>query len=239
MRTSELFIYFDHMERKQAELLPLSDFNALGEQSKQRPKVLFPDVYRRLQIESLGQRGLPTEMFNGMDDDELDDTYTSIICMERVGEKRKQKQKTTEPTREQKIAELCESNAYSESFFKDMADYRVDAYYNFHRKVQGFVPTMSKPVTMEFEKENNVHESEQDYDAVDRPKHYASTSIECIDAMIETQGEEAVIDFCVCNAFKYLWRHNSKNGDEDVRKANWYLNKAVELMDKYKKPIEF
>ena len=73
-----------------------------------------------------------------------------------------------------------------------------------------------------------THGSE--YDAVSRPQHYASTSIECIDAMRETQGDEAVKDFCVCNAFKYLWRHNSKNGDEDIRKASWYLNKAVEIM---------
>lgn len=84
-----------------------------------------------------------------------------------------------------------------------------------------------------------VHDSNQSFDNVNRPSHYASTSVECIDMMIETQGEEAVIDFCVCNAFKYLWRHRGKNGDEDVRKANWYLNKAVELMDKYEKPIEF
>ena len=70
------------------------------------------------------------------------------------------------------------------------------------------------------------------FDVVSRPKHYANTSIECIDAMIETQGVEAVKAFCVCNAFKYLWRHNSKNGDEDIKKANWYLNKAVELMEK-------
>ena len=74
-----------------------------------------------------------------------------------------------------------------------------------------------------------THGSE--YDVVSKPKHYASTSIECIDAMRETQGDEAVKDFCVCNAFKYLWRHNSKNGDEDVRKASWYLNKAVEIME--------
>ena len=68
------------------------------------------------------------------------------------------------------------------------------------------------------------------YDTVHRPEHYVKTSIECIDAMIETQGKEAVKDFCVCNAFKYLWRHNAKNGDEDIKKASWYLNKAVELM---------
>ena len=77
-----------------------------------------------------------------------------------------------------------------------------------------------------------THEPTQgsEYDVVERPKHYASTSIECIDAMRETQGDEAVKHFCECNAFKYLWRHNSKNGDEDVRKASWYLNKAVEIM---------
>lgn len=74
-----------------------------------------------------------------------------------------------------------------------------------------------------------THGSE--YDVVSKPRHYASTSIECIDAMRETQGDEAVKHFCECNAFKYLWRHNSKNGDEDVRKASWYLNKAVEIMD--------
>ena len=68
------------------------------------------------------------------------------------------------------------------------------------------------------------------YDTVKRPQHYASTSIECIDAMIETQGKEAVKSYCVCNAFKYIWRHNLKNGDEDIKKAAWYLNKAVELM---------
>ena len=71
-----------------------------------------------------------------------------------------------------------------------------------------------------------------EYDVVSKPKHYASTSIECIDAMVETQGIKAVVDFCVCNAFKYLWRHNGKNGDEDIKKANWYLNKAVELMER-------
>ena len=78
-----------------------------------------------------------------------------------------------------------------------------------------------------------THEPTQgsEYDVVSKPRHYASTSIECIDAMRETQGDEAVKHFCECNAFKYLWRHNSKNGDEDVRKASWYLNKAVEIME--------
>lgn len=77
--------------------------------------------------------------------------------------------------------------------------------------------------------ETSVKGSE--YDVVSKPEHYVSTSIECIDAMRETQGDEAVKHYCECNAFKYLWRHNSKNGDEDIRKASWYLNKAVEIME--------
>ena len=47
--------------------------------------------------------------------------------------------------------------------------------------------------------------------------------------MIEALGATAVRDFCVCNAFKYLYRHKRKGGDEDIAKANWYLNKFIEL----------
>lgn len=66
-------------------------------------------------------------------------------------------------------------------------------------------------------------------DNVEHPAHYTSGSIECIDAMVETWGVETVKNFCICNAFKYLWRHDKKNGVEDVKKAAWYLNKFIEL----------
>lgn len=66
-------------------------------------------------------------------------------------------------------------------------------------------------------------------DNVNHPSHYETGKVECIDAMLETQGKEAVQGFCVCNAFKYLWRHRNKNQLEDVKKAIWYLNKFVEL----------
>lgn len=71
-------------------------------------------------------------------------------------------------------------------------------------------------------------------DNVQHPSHYTGGSIECIDAMAETQGVEAVKNFCICNAFKYLWRHGKKNGVEDVKKADWYLNKFIELEEKEK-----
>ena len=57
-------------------------------------------------------------------------------------------------------------------------------------------------------------------DNVNHPAHYESGQFECIDVMLETQGAEAVKDFCICNAFKYLYRHRRKNGAEDIAKPN-------------------
>lgn len=68
-------------------------------------------------------------------------------------------------------------------------------------------------------------------DEMNHPAHYeGQTSMECIEAMQIAFGKKAVIDFCMCNAFKYLWRHKNKNGEEDLRKAQWYLSRADELI---------
>lgn len=67
---------------------------------------------------------------------------------------------------------------------------------------------------------------------VDSPRHYTNSRIDCIDAMLDTQGLEAVRSFCICNAFKYIWRHNTKNGLEDIKKARWYLDKYIELSER-------
>lgn len=63
------------------------------------------------------------------------------------------------------------------------------------------------------------------------PDHYKnSTSLECIEAMEIIFGINAVIDFCVCNAWKYIWRWKNKNGVEDLDKAKWYIDRAQTLM---------
>ena len=62
------------------------------------------------------------------------------------------------------------------------------------------------------------------------PDHYKnSTSLECIEAMLLVFGKGAVVNFCECNAWKYIWRWKHKNGYEDLEKAKWYVKKAVEL----------
>lgn len=70
-----------------------------------------------------------------------------------------------------------------------------------------------------------------DYGAeIDHPTHYAG-KFECIDVMLDTMGPDDVKGFCLCNAFKYLWRCKKKHEtpEEDVEKAVWYLQKYLEL----------
>lgn len=61
------------------------------------------------------------------------------------------------------------------------------------------------------------------------PNHYTQGAIECWDAMEAAFGKEAVQWFCLCNAFKYVWRCRHKNGDEDIHKAIVYLTKYLDM----------
>lgn len=67
---------------------------------------------------------------------------------------------------------------------------------------------------------------------VNHPDHYNQGGIECIDAMLSAYGEESVINFCIGNVFKYIWRFKSKNGLEDLNKADWYLDKVIDILEK-------
>ena len=59
------------------------------------------------------------------------------------------------------------------------------------------------------------------------PAHYTECSLECIDVMLAVFGQRAVTDFCILNAFKYMWRYEHKNGLEDLQKAERYLAMAT------------
>lgn len=72
-------------------------------------------------------------------------------------------------------------------------------------------------------------------DVVNHPSHYTSGAHECIDVMEAMFGTEAVISFCKCNIFKYRFRADKKNGEEDIKKAEWYESKLMELEKKFKK----
>ncbi|WFD61258.1 nucleotide kinase [Acinetobacter phage XC1] len=64
---------------------------------------------------------------------------------------------------------------------------------------------------------------------VNQPSHYANFSIECIDAMQSMLSREEFVGYLRGNIFKYQWRYKLKNGVEDLKKAQWYQNKLIEV----------
>ena len=67
-------------------------------------------------------------------------------------------------------------------------------------------------------------------DNVNSPSHYNQAGIECIDAIKASLGD-GYQDYCKGNVMKYLWRYKYKNGIEDLKKAQWYLNSMVADID--------
>lgn len=70
------------------------------------------------------------------------------------------------------------------------------------------------------------------FDPVNHPQHYADSKVECIDAMVQVFGKEAVMNYCLINSFKYEWRRKDKdNESQDVQKALWYFDKYKQLLN--------
>lgn len=68
---------------------------------------------------------------------------------------------------------------------------------------------------------------------VNHPSHYNQGKIECIDAIeAATVGKKGIEAVCVANVIKYLFRYETKNGLIDVYKAQWYLQKLIEILEK-------
>jgi hypothetical protein len=73
-------------------------------------------------------------------------------------------------------------------------------------------------------------------DNVNHPAHYQSESgletIDIIKACTENLGGfEAYV---TGNIVKYISRWKKKNGLEDLKKARWYLNHLIEILEKKK-----
>ena len=63
-------------------------------------------------------------------------------------------------------------------------------------------------------------------DTVNHPPHYNNGCMECIDYIRQQLGDE-FSSYCQGNVIKYLHRWRYKNGIEDLRKAEWYLNAMI------------
>ena len=88
-----------------------------------------------------------------------------------------------------------------EEYMKQMSDMQANAYKNWANGV--------------------------DRDNVNHPPHYNQAGIECLDA-IAAATDNGYEYYLQGNIIKYLWRYRYKNGIEDLKKAQWYLNKLIE-----------
>lgn len=67
-------------------------------------------------------------------------------------------------------------------------------------------------------------------DMINNPAHYNHGKYECIDVIIDVikNYNDPVAAWLVGQIMKYIWRWNLKNGLEDLKKAQFYLNKLIE-----------
>ncbi len=67
-----------------------------------------------------------------------------------------------------------------------------------------------------------------EFHPVTKPTHYNKSGIECLDAIEASMTRREFEGYLKGNIEKYLWRFRYKgNPNEDLEKANWYLNKLI------------
>ena len=71
-------------------------------------------------------------------------------------------------------------------------------------------------------------------DNVNCPNHYTQSGVECIDYIKDVISPFAgVVAGDIQNVLKYTWRAHDKNGAEDIKKAKWYMQHAIKMINKY------
>lgn len=74
----------------------------------------------------------------------------------------------------------------------------------------------------------DVSNREAKRNEVNHPEHYQSGGLEAIGVISAfTQDCTPIEAFCIGNALKYLCRWKKKNGIEDLKKAQWYINYLI------------
>ena len=106
-----------------------------------------------------------------------------------------------------------------------------DGYDIAYTRIQNFLTASYGQYLGEITSEENPGKN----DMVNHPKHYTSSRIECIDAIEAALSSysDPKDAFLVGQVIKYLWRAPLKGTyEQDIKKAQWYLNKLVDHQNK-------
>lgn len=110
----------------------------------------------------------------------------------------------------------------TDNVFADSADIKEQ----YGEQVKNEVPEELQPKVEQFKKL-------LDDTMINHPSHYTAGKVECIDALeAATTGLQGIEAVCTANAIKYLWRHQHKNGVQDLRKAIWYIERLIQHYEK-------
>ena len=88
------------------------------------------------------------------------------------------------------------------------------------------VPWATNP---SFDFDNDLKERPVLIDNVNHPSHYTDGGIECIEAIEAQLTPEEYRGYLKGNVAKYVWREKHKGGIESLQKAQWYLNRLINL----------
>jgi len=67
-------------------------------------------------------------------------------------------------------------------------------------------------------------------DVVNHPPHYTEgNGVECIEAIKSSLTTEEYRGYLKGNIQKYCWRERHKGGTESLKKAQWYLDRLIQL----------
>ncbi len=78
-------------------------------------------------------------------------------------------------------------------------------------------------------------------DSVTEPPHYKNLAIDTLELMSVNFSDEAYMGFLEGNVLKYVMRYKMKNGVQDLRKAQYYLDLLInrqEIRENYSKMEE-
>jgi hypothetical protein len=64
------------------------------------------------------------------------------------------------------------------------------------------------------------------------PKHYTELKISPLEYITKNEYE---FTWCIANVIKYVSRYRRKNGVEDLKKARWYLDYQIKLLEEQEK----
>ena len=175
--------------------------------------------------------------------EEIEKNYEIIFGNDKDKEAKKktedEEEKMTVGEKAEKIKEYCKSSYCSNCAIRN--ECTADFIAKVHERAKN-INNNSLSNAYDIEKNYDIifgndseAKKEKVEDMVNHPSHYTSGGVECIDAITSALSsyEDPVDSWLVGQVIKYLWRAPLKGKyEEDIKKAQFYLNRLVEKIDK-------